>query len=360
MHSELIPILALAILVIIMLTMSIVLYRKLKNRLFLILTGSFTVAVLGPVLLFLISLGEAAAPMRLSLITLLKISYICTLMGVYHLYKPKDTKALKVYLGAIGLLIFMSFLSMFINIGILLVEFIFLAFIGYCIYFVTPQIRKKQVYLTALLLVSAASALEGFNSIGYTNIIAFISSSLQFLSYSVIFLIFFERIVDILQAASYKSITDGLTKLYNKTYYLDHVTKKMAAGDPISVIFCDIDNFKKLNDTQGHEEGDKVLQQVAKIVQEEVGSKGIAARYGGEEIVAMLHQDAAEPNEIAENIRRRVQIETIVTLSIGYSKRDINQDNQNIIDEADKALYKAKNSGKNKIIGYTSIQNLEE
>jgi diguanylate cyclase (GGDEF)-like protein len=117
-------------------------------------------------------------------------------------------------------------------------------------------------------------------------------------------------------------------------------------------LFSDIDNFKKLNDTKGHQMGDNVLKQVAAIMKEESEDFGIAGRYGGEEIVVMITDPSINMESFAERVRQRVEEETLVTVSLGYSKYDRGVTVEQLIKQADEAMYKAKTSGKNKVVRY--------
>ena len=118
------------------------------------------------------------------------------------------------------------------------------------------------------------------------------------------------------------------------------------AGMKISTIFCDIDNFKKLNDTQGHARADEVLKQVAAIMEEELDGIGITGRYGGEELVALVVDRKVKPAQVAESIRARVASESIVTISIGYSVLRKGVRGDELMKQADKAMYHSKTTGK--------------
>lgn len=168
----------------------------------------------------------------------------------------------------------------------------------------------------------------------------------------VLFLFIFERIIEMMQAIYNSSIRDGLTGLYNRKFYYNRVNQHLAQQIMISVIFSDIDNFKKLNDTKGHHMGDQVLKQVAQIAKEVSEPDGICGRYGGEEIVVMVIGNAAETSVIAEKIRARVEAETIVTVSVGFSCYSKGIGADELIKQADEAMYKAKTTGKNKVIAY--------
>ena len=154
---------------------------------------------------------------------------------------------------------------------------------------------------------------------------------------------------------------DRLTRLYNRRYFDEEFRKEIERSAryrySIALLMIDIDNFKKINDTYGHQKGDQVLSVVASIISESLRLNDLVARYGGEEIVVLIPQaESAKLLQIAEKIRIRVENETIerlglmVTVSIGcaYSSADAGGDS--LIKVADEALYEAKDSGKNKVV----------
>ncbi|KEQ21770.1 GGDEF domain-containing protein [Paenibacillus tyrfis] len=204
------------------------------------------------------------------------------------------------------------------------------------VYFTTHTIHMANVYL--------------FDS--KQIVLKFLEQTIPFVFYIVLFLFIFERVIEIMQAIYNSSITDGLTKLYNRKYFYNRVTQYVQQRAPVSVIFSDIDNFKKLNDTKGHHMGDQVLKQVAQIVKEETEDSGICGRYGGEEMVVLVTDPEVDAAGLSERIRNRVETETIVTVSMGYSmlKKGVNA--EELIKQADEAMYKAKTTGKNKVVGF--------
>ena len=163
---------------------------------------------------------------------------------------------------------------------------------------------------------------------------------------------FIEKLVEL-------SSSDGLTKLYNKSYLLikikDELKRFKRYKTSFSLILLDIDDFKKINDTYGHQKGDEILFKVANILNDSRRDLDICARYGGEEFAIVLpHTKSNEARLIAERIRRKVenyfQNGCKLTISIGIS----NCPNSSIIlktliKKADEALYESKNNGKNKI-----------
>lgn len=159
--------------------------------------------------------------------------------------------------------------------------------------------------------------------------------------------------------------TDPLTKTFNKGYFLEaidaEVKRAKALSNPLPLIFFDLDHFKKVNDTYGHEGGDYVLKEFAQLLRNIgiIKPKDIFARYGGEEFCLLMPgttlQEAAQ---FAETIRGKVQTHTFtyenkripVTTSLGVSElRSDMESAQDLIKSADKALYESKSGGRNRV-----------
>ncbi|WP_054958015.1 GGDEF domain-containing protein [Paenibacillus dakarensis] len=172
--------------------------------------------------------------------------------------------------------------------------------------------------------------------------------------YSIIFFILIQRIIELMQSIYRSSITDGLTGLYNRRYFMKNLHHYAAQQLKISAIFCDIDNFKKLNDTEGHARADEVLKQVSDILEEELEGIGITGRYGGEELVALVVSRGIRTSQVAEKIRSRVAEETTVTVSVGFSALRKGMNGDMLMKQADEAMYISKTSGKNRVTDYHS------
>jgi len=155
------------------------------------------------------------------------------------------------------------------------------------------------------------------------------------------------------------SITDQLTGLYNrlkldemfKTYL--HVSQRHDTD--FSIIILDIDRFKNVNDTHGHQVGDTILQEFAKILQENVRSEDVLGRWGGEEFMILAPQSGLEAAQnLAEKLRTKVEnfsFSTIVraTCSFGISTYHKGDDEKSMVSRADDALYRAKANGRNRV-----------
>jgi diguanylate cyclase len=136
----------------------------------------------------------------------------------------------------------------------------------------------------------------------------------------------------------------------------------MEARTPLSILMIDIDHFKKFNDSYGHQVGDQVLRLVGKVLQESVRDCDLAARYGGEELVAILPGTPLETcAEAAERIRRRISEARLtrrttgekvssVTVSIGVAQFRMAESADGMIERCDRALYQAKRSGRNCVV----------
>ena len=161
------------------------------------------------------------------------------------------------------------------------------------------------------------------------------------------------------------AVTDGLTRLYNR-HYLDTHLKNLARqageqGRALSVMIMDMDHFKSVNDTYGHNVGDEVLQQLAAIIMNTIRSADLAARYGGEEFVILMPEtDASRAYEAAERLRRNVESHVFKisheqgtlskTVSIGHATMKPNDTPETMLKRADIALYEAKHGGRNRVM----------
>jgi diguanylate cyclase len=136
----------------------------------------------------------------------------------------------------------------------------------------------------------------------------------------------------------------------------------MERGEPLSVLLIDIDHFKKFNDNFGHGVGDQVLRLMAKVLREKLRERDLPARYGGEELIAVLPSaDGATCAAVAERIRhaiaecsitRRSTDEVLpqMTISIGVAQFQPGESMGELIERCDRALYLAKKTGRNRVV----------
>lgn len=162
---------------------------------------------------------------------------------------------------------------------------------------------------------------------------------------------------------------DGLTGLYNIRHFnllLEAEFKNVALYKfrRLALIMGDVDNFKHLNDTYGHPAGDAILREVAKIMQTKCRQTDVVARYGGEEFIVMLTgAGEKEAFNVADGIRKAIEAKKFrfkgdtyaPTISIGAVEYSNEKTKDELVEKADKALYKAKHEGKNRVCTYSSI-----
>lgn len=171
---------------------------------------------------------------------------------------------------------------------------------------------------------------------------------------------------DSVQQTIEMAVTDGLTGLNNRRYLDTHlaevVTKARGRQKPVSLLMCDIDHFKKVNDTHGHDVGDEVIREFARRIKKNIRNIDLACRYGGEEfVVVMPDTDMALARVVAERIRNEVALHPFIvedgakqlpiTVSLGVSCLENDEDNgDTLIKRADNALYEAKRAGRNTVM----------
>lgn len=165
------------------------------------------------------------------------------------------------------------------------------------------------------------------------------------------------------------SVTDGLTGISNRPnmeqVLRSEFERSMRYGAPLSVVLLDVDHFKGVNDTYGHQKGDEILVAFASLLKKFCRANDTAARYGGEEFLMILPQSNAQGAfKIAERVREEMmklnftgnESNFSVTTSGGVVEldRDFIKNTDQLVAMADQALYEAKNSGRNKtVIGYS-------
>lgn len=169
-----------------------------------------------------------------------------------------------------------------------------------------------------------------------------------------------------------KAIHDPLTQVYNRSYFNETFEKELhhcaRLARTIGIIFSDIDHFKKLNDTYGHQFGDLVLQRIAKVASEATRRSDVFCRYGGEEFVILVSnptesgiRDLAErlrsliENEVIEFEGKRVPVTASLGAVVGIPPRDVSGYAEHLVEEADQAMYQSKEKGRNQVQVYSII-----
>ncbi|WP_411360180.1 diguanylate cyclase [Pseudidiomarina salilacus] len=167
--------------------------------------------------------------------------------------------------------------------------------------------------------------------------------------------------------------TDPLTGLYNRRYFYRRANELLEKAKdqeiPMAVLAVDLDDFKQVNDTYGHQLGDRVLVEIAQLLRDSCRSQDVVARFGGEEFVVLLYRTSlSSAAAIAETLRQQVHGITIaankaedlqVTVSIGVTDVDLNVSSIELsLHDADTALYQAKGEGRDRVCVYDYLNDI--
>ncbi len=165
------------------------------------------------------------------------------------------------------------------------------------------------------------------------------------------------------------ALVDPLTGLHNRRHFEERLGAELAAaqrhGRPVSLLLCDVDHFKNINDDHGHLAGDETLKMVAFVLRGAVRKEDVLARYGGEEFVVVARETPMDgAQSLGERIRRAVEksrctwhghdlgvtVSIGVTVSVGLTEFVPGQSEREMIESADRALYLAKQAGRNRVV----------
>ena len=175
-----------------------------------------------------------------------------------------------------------------------------------------------------------------------------------------------ERIINLEQRILKLATTDSLTGVLNRRAFMERMSEEIQRakreGSPISLILMDIDHFKKVNDTYGHQTGDLVLQRVTDQLMDRSRAYDFVGRYGGEEfVICLLSAEDIDPFSIAERMRQNIEAQTIVigqnnqtlritaSFGVGTCRPESEDGLDALIKRTDEAMYEAKNSGRNRV-----------
>ncbi len=153
----------------------------------------------------------------------------------------------------------------------------------------------------------------------------------------------------------YKSNHDELTGIYNRHYFDTIIAEAVQNNKSMSLLMLDLDFFKRVNDTYGHQTGDEILIKFTKVVSHHIRANDLFARWGGEEFVILIfNQSDTNVRKIAETLRQNIEetdfnLDDNLTCSIGVSRYKDNEKFRTFLKRVDKALYTAKDNGRNQV-----------
>jgi diguanylate cyclase (GGDEF)-like protein len=179
-----------------------------------------------------------------------------------------------------------------------------------------------------------------------------------------------DNLDEIFQKQMYESaLRDGLTKAFNKKYFTDRLESELTFAlrheSPLVLVMFDIDHFKKVNDTHGHQAGDLVLSEIASLLTSALRAEDVFARYGGEEFAVICRgTDLSQAQIVGERMRKAVEKHRFtfegthipVTISVGIAglPDPAVKDATDLVSRADKALYQSKHGGRNRVTTHQS------
>jgi two-component system cell cycle response regulator len=174
-----------------------------------------------------------------------------------------------------------------------------------------------------------------------------------------------DNLDEIFQKQMYESaLRDGLTKAFNKKYFTDRLESEFTFSirhvAPLALVLFDIDHFKKVNDTHGHQAGDHVLSEMSTLLTAALRAEDVFARYGGEEFAVICRgSDLGQAQIVGERMRKAVETHRFVyegthipiTISLGVAglPNPAVKDASDLVNLADKALYQSKHGGRNRV-----------
>ncbi|GAM97870.1 hypothetical protein U91I_01499 [alpha proteobacterium U9-1i] len=181
-----------------------------------------------------------------------------------------------------------------------------------------------------------------------------------------------ETLQTALQNVRVEALTDGLTGLANRKHFDEVLRARLAEAESthagLCLLMCDIDSFKRVNDTWGHQIGDQVIRYVASVLHAQAGGDFLAARYGGEEFALIMPRtELATAAKVAELIRATIKAKTLsrkstgeilgrVTISLGVARRAPKESASSFISRADACLYQSKRAGRDRVTTETSLE----
>ncbi len=163
---------------------------------------------------------------------------------------------------------------------------------------------------------------------------------------------------EVLKETFEKVIRDSLTGLYNRSYLMEKlqslISKAKRKETEIKLVFLDLNNFKQVNDIYGHEEGDRVLKEVANIIKNSFREYDLVARYGGDEFIIVLEENSKniDISQIIERINKKIKKlfeKYKISIAFGYASSNETFDVEELIALADARMYQNKNKMKEKV-----------
>jgi diguanylate cyclase (GGDEF)-like protein len=229
----------------------------------------------------------------------------------------------------------------------------------YIYIFITIYGRAGAIYSLSLWLLTLLLTLSFWDSL----LLGFKSNFSQYMLANLVYIFFLfsaRKVIrnyteaEILEEMAYK---DQLTGIGNRRQLYNWIEALIKTDSCFSFIFFDIDRFKRVNDQFGHTTGDQVLVELSELISKELGNEDYFGRWGGEEFVIVTKRSFEQTVQLAETLRKRVEKHSFsvvgnLTSSFGVETFRSGDTSETLLNRADKALYKAKDEGRNRVIVY--------
>lgn len=309
--------------------------------------------------------------------------FMTSITAIYFVHRYFDIKNLKPGLVVIYQLLTIAnylfiFIICFLRIS-LSTETVLFFLVSVCVigllvsiftFLYVEKLPKLYIVAMVILLSSITSIFLATNNIinwnDFTANIIYLASSMEAVLFTVALMRQIKEQKDKIEKLEIEAYTDRLTKLFNRSYFERVVIPEIVEADQkcesTSMLILDIDHFKNVNDTFGHNVGDVLLAELANVVNDTVRKQDHVIRWGGEEfIIIFMDTDINTAAVIAEKIRETIEEHEFkyvekITVSIGVAEKNINEDINSWVKDADKALYRSKSDGRNRVsLGVSNI-----
>lgn len=337
---------------IVMLAAGLALFRKWRNRVYIYLAGACALAAAA-------SIGSYAHADRMDGLALLwtgmaGCGFAALQAGMFRLLLPKSGAKLYGHLIAVVVTALTASVAPYMPqaFSASLLTAVLLAFAVYGFVFMIRFNPMRPAYFGALGFYAIYAILQGLGLLTGSTGLKHFGFAFQAAALLLLFVVWFERIVEMMQAATYTSARDTLTGLYNRHYFMRKAVTAIQSGQAAGALMLNIDRFKHLNEANGYDKGDETLQAVSAILRSGSDPIGFAGRFGGADMAVILTDFAAEPGRTAERLRRFIEERAMVTVSVGYAAAAAGVQAEELLRQAEEGLRLAKSGGGNRTAGF--------
>ncbi|OAB38436.1 GGDEF domain-containing protein [Paenibacillus glacialis] len=334
-------------LAIVLLTMSGIMYRKWRNNTYLILTGTSILTVISTVGMLMVS--NKFSSLYMFFMSLFQCSFVLIQIVLFRLYYTKREDKLYIHMIATGMSVMTVAGSLFLPIEMssLLICFITIALVAYSIFKLFPEVGMRLKNLIVLILYAIQVILQFAGSIIKSDIVLTLSVFLLIIVVYLVFMMIFERVIEIMQAATYTSTRDEITGLFTRKHFNQQASQALVRGHANGVIYIRLDR----NEGKGADsKEDETLRRLGRIVHNNMDGVGLSCRYDQDEIAILITKSSITLERLSDLIRTRAEIEVSSPITIGYMNIIAGVSLEQLIHDAKEAVAQARIKGVSKIV----------